>query len=244
MLKMLCTFFSQAILSKNTKTPSFFLSSTGKRKDVHVLCEQEGTLRKWSLQEFEKQMEVEYLFRLEFASRKILHKVMRACKKAKECGNISPKEIWLGSLFEKEIQGGDVGDVFLRWTGPQSGYGLFAARDLPKGYYVGEYVGRVRRFSERKDRRNCYCFEYKSDLHSKTPYTIDAQDKGNLTRFINHRSSCNLTPRLVFCQDVQHIILLANQPIAKGSELTYDYGPTYWSKREMPLSCMEEGGDM
>jgi uncharacterized protein len=221
--------------SKESLDPHF-LNPPSKRKEPFQICfEKEGQQFFWNLKEFEREMEVEYLFGLEFESKKVLEKIVSRCRKAKEREEISSQEIWFGSLYEKEILSGTVGSVFLRWIDPQIGLGLFASSDLPKGTYIGEYAGQVRPFSERKDRKNCYCFEYKTDRFGKTPYTIDARDKGNLVRFINHSSSCNLTPHLVFCQEVMHVILITNQPVAKGSELTYDYGPTYWSKREKPL---------
>ncbi|ONM38679.1 hypothetical protein ZEAMMB73_Zm00001d043649, partial [Zea mays] len=59
-------------------------------------------------------------------------------------------------------------------------------------------------------------------------YLIDATRSGNVSRYINHRScSPNLSTRLVLveskdCQ-LAHISLFANQNIAVGEELAYDY---------------------
>ncbi len=222
------------------ETPhAFSLPSASSKGTMHILYEQEGKIQRWTLPEFEKEMEITYILGLEFASAKIFKKVRATCAQAKKRGDVLPQEIWLGSVFEKEILEGKVGALYLRWIKPHIGYGLFAAEDLPKGYYVGEYAGVVRPFSQRKDAKNCYCFEYKIHLGGASSYTIDAQDKGNLVRFINHNSSSNLTPQLAFCNGLQHVVLLTNQPVAKGCELTYDYGPTYWSKREMPLQGRE-----
>jgi hypothetical protein len=200
-----------------------------------IFCEKEGRCFRWHIEDFEKEMEVKYLFGLEFATPKILQKVVQKCEQFKEEELISKREIWLGTVFEKEILEGFVGEVVLRWISPEFGYGLFAAFDLPKGAYIGEYLGVVRPFSERKDQKNCYCFEYKTHLNGKAPFTIDARDKGNLIRYINHSSANNLTPELAFCNGVMHVILLTNRPITKGEELTYDYGSSYWAKREEPL---------
>lgn len=215
---------------KKNKTPFF----AHRPQEVPILFEHEGNLISWGKKEFEKEMEVEYLSGLEFLNEKVYEKIVKKCQKAKKIKEIGQKEMWNGSLFEKEISSGKAGDSFLRWTGAKRGYGLFATRDLPKGYYVGEYTGVVRPFSRWKDRKNCYCFEYKTNPHNKTSYTIDAQDKGNLIRFINHSAHPNITPQLAYCNEIMHLIFITNQSIAKGAEFTYDYGPTYWSKRENP----------
>uniref|UniRef100_A0A0A9G7E1 SET104 n=1 Tax=Arundo donax TaxID=35708 RepID=A0A0A9G7E1_ARUDO len=58
-------------------------------------------------------------------------------------------------------------------------------------------------------------------------YMIDATRYGNVSRFINHSCSPNLDTHLVLveskdCQ-LAHIGLFANQDIAIGEELAYDY---------------------
>jgi SET domain-containing protein len=64
---------------------------------------------------------------------------------------------------------------------------------------------------------------------------IDAEEKGNFTRFINHSDEPNLTSRWIVVDGIYHVILFANQLIPKGTQLTYDYGPNYWSQRPGPL---------
>ena len=76
-------------------------------------------------------------------------------------------------------------------------------------------------------------FEYLIGWNSA--YTIDAKHKGNITRFINHSYEPNLEPLGVFSRGVMHIILRTKKWIKKGQQITYDYGPQYWKKREKPI---------
>ncbi len=186
-------------------------------------------------EEFSNYMEVEYISNLEFENPKIFNWLINKCIWANRNGYISYKQKWLGAYFEKEIFSGHTADVSIKWINSTKEFGLVTNVDLPEKKYVGEYVGLVHPFHKRIDNRNSYCFEYLIGYEYKTKHTIDARDKGNIIRFINHSFLPNLTPVSVLCGGIMHIIFRTNKFIKKGSELTYDYGPNYWQKRENPI---------
>ena len=64
------------------------------------------------------------------------------------------------------------------------GWGLMAIEDIPKGAIIGQYVGVIVDFQNPPPSQ--YCAEVEIDDQW---YLIDAGEKGNKTRFINH--SCN-----------------------------------------------------
>lgn len=206
-----------------------------KTAKVKIRLQEKGTIRLLSKTEFENQFEVEFLKGLYFPSFKDLKKVVKNCLTAWKFAEISALERWLGSYFEKELAEGLSAPMYIKWISPHKGYGLFAYEDLPAGSFIGEYAGIVRRHSKRLDEANPYCFEYPVFFLGKTPYTIDAKDEGNLLRFINHSYRPNLYLKRAYSQGIMHIILRAKEDIAKGCELTYDYGPNYWRKRPKPL---------
>jgi hypothetical protein len=101
------------------------------------------------------------------------------------------------------------------------GLGVFAARRIPKGARIIEYVGeRVshdeadRRYEE-KDANDSHTFLFIVD--SKT--VIDAGVDGNDARFFNH--SCD--PNCESTVEKRRVYIEALRDIEPGTELTYDY---------------------
>jgi len=101
------------------------------------------------------------------------------------------------------------------------GLGVFAARHIPKGTRIIEYVGeRVshdeadRRYEE-KDAADSHTFLFIVD--PKT--VIDAGVDGNDARFFNH--SCN--PNCESTVEKRRVYIEAIRDVEPGAELTYDY---------------------
>jgi len=141
----------------------------------------------------------------------------------------------LGKKFIKEIQSAYIPNVSIRLINKNVGYGLFTEENLPKGVYVGEYTGIIRKNNRRHfEPLNNYCYEYPILDHIARSYVIDAT-QGNLTRFINHSYNPNLKPFYAFFDGFYHLIFLTIHNIKKNSELTYDYGKTYWYIRKPPI---------
>ncbi|MGH8017041.1 MAG: SET domain-containing protein [Opitutaceae bacterium] len=118
--------------------------------------------------------------------------------------------------------------------------GLFAARDIPKGARVIEYVGpkltkaegwkRATEWLEKATGTNkgaVYVFE----LNSK--YDIDGNVPWNIARLINHSCNPNCEPRVLR----GHIWIVARKNIAEGEELAYDYGYDFEQWQDHPCRC-------
>ncbi|MBI3901250.1 MAG: SET domain-containing protein-lysine N-methyltransferase, partial [Chlamydiia bacterium] len=99
------------------------------------------------------------------------------------------------------------------------------------GEFISEYGGILRK-REKIDQKNSYCFQYALSEDHFLPYNIDARDQGGVARWINHSFHPNLFTTLATCDEITHVILLANEPIPKGAQLLYDYGPDYWASRK------------
>lgn len=103
---------------------------------------------------------------------------------------------------------------------PIQGKGAFAIRRIPKGTRFIQYAGQritpeeaARRYTEDDPRRPVLLF----DLDKNT--LIDAGQKGNDARFINH--SCE--PNAETVQEKSRIYIEAIRDIDPGTEITYDY---------------------
>jgi len=194
-----------------------------------ILLPNESEMRTCSTEEFEHIIQIKFLPNLTFATDKVLKKVQKLCATAEKYEEFDKKQKWLGVLFNPEIEQGSEVDALIQWIDSKFGYGVFAINDLPPFTFIGEYTGEVRK-RKWADKKNNYCFDY--SVGEKTPFLIDAEKSGNITRFINHSRSPNLEPISVISGDRTHVILLTKQWIKKGEQLTYNYGPDYWKHRK------------
>lgn len=177
---------------------------------------------------------VKWVPQLDFEDPSILLRLTKEGAKLHKKGEMTLEQIWLGRYFQKEILSQKMPDVEVRWIDPILGWGVFALRDFKKMEFIAEYTGKVRKRG-RGDTKNSYCFEYIIAPGYKTPYTIDAMEQGGLSRYINHSSTPNLLSALATFDHISHVVLYTKEPIAKGTQLCYDYGPDYWSKRTPPI---------
>ncbi|MFA6118904.1 MAG: SET domain-containing protein [Parachlamydiales bacterium] len=194
----------------------------------------ENIVFSYTKKQLEDLLEIEYLTSLKFESAKICSNVQKLCLNAARNGYLNKENVWFGCFYEKEISTHFVPDVYIKWIDPIKEYGLFANSDLPNRAYLGEYTGVIKKYNRLIDNKNSYLFEYHIG-YKKSPYTIDAREKGSIIRFVNHSSKPNIVPLSVYLDGAMHLIFRTNRKIKKDEELTYDYGPNYWKKREKPI---------
>lgn len=188
-----------------------------------------------TLSEFEKMFKVIYRSFLTFPSYQTLEEVIRLCPYLLRFEwLISSGDTW-EAAYQAQLSGGVTAETIIKWINPVLGYGLFAAADLLERSFVAEYTGMIRQIDKKNPDLNEYCFQYPTKLGSSKYFVIDALDEGNITRFINHSDQPNLQPLWIVNRGVLHLIFIANRFIPKGTELTFDYGPDYWVRRERKL---------
>ncbi len=197
--------------------------------------EKDGEVLRLSPMDFEAYFKIRWLRRLSFRDFASLEWVVQQCRRAKEEGVITQQHQFLGGFYRGPLLDPGAPPVRICWLGEEVRWGVFAEVDLRPREFIGEYVGDLRGKDERADRQNSYCFDYLIGGSWPTPLTIDARDSGNVARFINHQADGNCDSAIVFSEGIMKVVLYANRPIAKGEQITYDYGADYWSKREQPL---------
>lgn len=190
-------------------------------------------LCKETIPEIEKRFAIRFSHSLEFPNPKDLEKVQKRSRKAWVKEELSIKQKWLSTYYQKAILEPFWPDVSIGFVNDTVGWGLFADRDYPAHAYFGEYTGVVRK-RRGVDRENDYCFEYTIGSWMRNPYLIDAEGAGNHARFMNHSSTPNLEPMAVCVSNVIRIVFFALKEIPKGAELTYNYGDDYWKRRSSP----------
>jgi len=120
------------------------------------------------------------------------------------------------------------------------GNGIFAAKDIPKGMQIIEYVGNI---VSKKEGDKIYEEQYEKskttglgavyifELNKKED--IDGNVSWNPARFINH--SCN--PNCKYKIIDNHIWIISIRDIKKGEELNYDYGYDLVGYKDHPCRC-------
>lgn len=123
--------------------------------------------------------------------------------------------------------------LMVNYISKGKGFGVFALEELKKDEFVCEYVGEIidkNTAYEKIDRnklrkRNNYVLQVREVYKNMVVNTfIDAEEKGNISRFINHSCDPNMYFDIVRINHfTPQIAFYAKRDIAIGEELTFSY---------------------
>lgn len=119
------------------------------------------------------------------------------------------------------------GAYVLRVRRSQTGKGLFAEQDIPKGVCIIEYIGKI--VSEEVAERDRGKHLFETDKNK----TIDGNIPSNLARYINH--SC--APNCEAAGPKGRVFIFSLKRIKAGTELSYDYGKEYFDEHIKVRGC-------
>lgn len=112
------------------------------------------------------------------------------------------------------------------------GWGVRTTVEIAEGSYVLTYTGEIITAAEKKRRSSLYVFAPNEDQTKEEGCLfIDALNKGNLSRFVNHSCDPNIRVVKVFTdfadERLPKIVFFANRTIQPGEELSINYGEAY-----------------
>lgn len=120
------------------------------------------------------------------------------------------------------------------------GRGVYAARPIPAGTRIVEYIGERITKAEARRREKLRLLRQKRGGDSSVyifelnrRHDLDGRFAANVARLINHSCAPNCRSETIR----GHIWIIANRDIAEGEELTFDYGYGFSEWRLHPCRC-------
>jgi SET domain-containing protein len=124
----------------------------------------------------------------------------------------------------------------VRDAGAGVGRGLFSLQDLAVGDLVGEYAGVIQTAVDAPPEEKVdghylsdYAWNYPDELPDGTEFEVNALREGNELRFANHSARPNLAVDHTLVDGLFVTFFRVLRPVARGEQLTVDYGEEYWS---------------
>ena len=164
------------------------------------------------------------------------------CRIAKYFNYLSERAEWLGELYTDEIKNAHIAHIHIQYINEYIGHGVFANQHLPVGSFVGIYTGIVRHRSLFCKRSKKYSFAYPHIKFGLRRFTIDAEDQGNETRYINHSYHPNCEAISAYCGGIFYVIIRTTQKVLTGQQLLLNYGGEYWRNRHPSVEIAETKG--
>jgi SET domain-containing protein len=126
----------------------------------------------------------------------------------------------------------DIDTLYVMWSSPVLGYGLFAKTFIKRGDIIGMYCGIVN-FNSENDNTD-YRWKYPTSTKSiHENCGIDARVCGNYLRFVNHDNEhTNVQIEFVSFENRWYLLYIAIVCIQKDCELFTNYGERYFASRE------------
>ena len=120
----------------------------------------------------------------------------------------------------------------------RKGHGLFSKQNLKKGQFIIEYIGEVLHEDEYRARKQRYEEENRRHYYFMTlssSETIDAAERGNAGRFLNHSCEPNCETQKWMVNGELCIGIYALTDVRQGEELTFDYNFERYG--DNPIKC-------
>ena len=120
----------------------------------------------------------------------------------------------------------------------EKGHGLRALENIPSGDFIIEYIGEVvstREFTKRSHEYSKAKSKHHYFMELTRGATIDATQKGQISRFINHSCDPNCETQKWTVNGIIRVGFFAIRDIVAGEEITFDYQFIHFGKGQKCL---------
>ncbi len=143
----------------------------------------------------------------------------------------------LSTRYHEDIEKGNLAPVYIKRINEKLGFGVFAADEIKKDDFIGEYAGVVQipekdagEEVEKGGYESDFSWYYLDKIEGGPELEINGRFEGNEMRFVNHSDNFNV--------DVEHtihdghwiIFFKAARDILKNEQLFISYGDDYWDE--------------
>ena len=125
--------------------------------------------------------------------------------------------------------------VYIGRINDKVGYGVFAAEELEKGAFIGEYTGVIQKADEMSGQEldgggfeSDYAWYYLEELEQAPTLEINGRFEGNELRYVNHDSDANIDVEHTLIDGYWILFFKAARKIKSGEQLLISYGEAYW----------------
>lgn len=121
--------------------------------------------------------------------------------------------------------------VYVAYSSPEMGFGVFANVYIPAWTIIAEYTGIITNKFPNTDYVWVYYSTPKDSNGDDIILKIDGRTKGNIARFVNHSENPNCDVVHVPYKNRWRTLYISNKSILPDEELSVYYGSKYWSTR-------------
>lgn len=150
-----------------------------------------------------------------------------SCRLGPSCGNRPFAN--LGATSQRPLQ-------LFKTDG--KGWGVMSTRNIEQGELVVEYVGEVIDHDTWEYRKaKLWRFDHMYFMTLNRTEIVDATERGNIARFINHSCDPSLQVEKWYVNRTPRLGLWAKRPIMAGEELSYNYSVKWHGDPDVAQRC-------
>ncbi len=137
--------------------------------------------------------------------------------------------------YSENIKKSEIAPIYIKKIDDKVGYGVFAADNIKKKSFIGEYTGVVRVSDSDSGEKEInggfdtdYTWYYLDEIEGGPVLEINGMFEGNEMRFLNHSKYSNVDVEHTLHNNQWIIFFVASMNIRKDDQLLISYGEEYW----------------
>jgi SET domain-containing protein len=137
--------------------------------------------------------------------------------------------------YARLIKESRMAPVYIGKVDNKVGYGVFAASELEKDAFIGEYTGVIQEAEGTSGQEldeggfeSDYAWYYLEEIEQAPTLEINGRFEGNELRYVNHSSEPNVDVEHILINGYWILFFKAARKIRADEQLLISYGKAYW----------------